>query len=158
MNSSAHSGQEWVVAGAWPCLGNDGELIVQWRVNCGPMESMIIPVFSKNLNGYQGVMARMTSTGRGKDDQCHRRRRCVERPLDAHRLPDAAAKRFTNDAPATGRWLKPLTVDRIVFEATGRYTHKLELGSLHESDQIVRDLRTEMELTLQEATASFAMV
>lgn len=51
--------------------------------------------------------------------------------LDAHRLPDGTAKRFTNDAVghrALIRWLKPLTVDRIVFEATGRYTHKLELA------------------------------
>ncbi|WP_060721748.1 DedA family protein [Azospirillum thiophilum] len=39
----------------------------------------------------------------------------------------------------------------------GRWIGCDRLGSLHESDQIVRDLRTEMELMLQGATASFAM-
>lgn len=51
--------------------------------------------------------------------------------LDVHRLPDGTAKQFTNDATghrALIRWLKPFQVDRIVFEATGRYTHKLELA------------------------------
>lgn len=42
--------------------------------------------------------------------------------LDTHRLPDAAAKRFANDAAghrALIRWIKAAPVDRIVFEATG---------------------------------------
>lgn len=49
--------------------------------------------------------------------------------LDAHRLPDGAAKRFTNDTTghkALIRWIKATPIDRIVFEATGRYAHDME--------------------------------
>lgn len=95
------------------------------------MESMIILAFSKELNGYLGVTARMTSTGYGKDGQLYH---CVDVSkdhLDAHRLPDGAAKQFSNDAAghkALIRWVKAMPADRIVFEATGPYSQAMELA------------------------------
>lgn len=51
--------------------------------------------------------------------------------LDAHRLPDGAAKQFPNDDAghkALIRWIKTTMVDRIVFEATGPYSRAMELA------------------------------
>jgi transposase len=51
--------------------------------------------------------------------------------LDAHRLPDGAAKQFSNDAAGHKtliRWIKVIPTDRIVFEATGLYSRAMELA------------------------------
>ena len=49
--------------------------------------------------------------------------------LDAYRLPEGDAERFTNDAAglkALRRWIGRKAVARILFEATGPYTRALE--------------------------------
>lgn len=49
--------------------------------------------------------------------------------LDVHRLPDGAAKRFTNDTAghtALLDWLAQTRVARIVYEPTGAYHRALE--------------------------------
>lgn len=51
--------------------------------------------------------------------------------LDAHRLPDKAARRFTNDEAghtALIDWIKSTGADRIVFEATGYYSRAMEMA------------------------------
>lgn len=88
---------------------------------------MIVPVSSEGLNGYTGVMARMTSTGSDRIMNVTIGIDVSKDALDACRSPEGTRRRFTN-TPAGHRqlivWIG--NVCRIVYEPTGPYHRAME--------------------------------
>ena len=92
--------------------------------------SWVATVFPNVLNGYVGIMARMTSTGEGKMKEDTPNTVGVDiskAHLDAHRLRDGEAAQFDNDAcgfEELAHWVG--AAHCVVYEATGRYHRDFE--------------------------------
>ena len=106
-----------------------GEGSVNTEVIHGPNMSVIAPVFSIDLNGYQGFEARMTRPG-GEKTMRHTIGIDVSKDtLDAYRLSDGQHIQVRNDKEglrALIRWFGKDHNLLIVFEATDAYHRQLE--------------------------------